>query len=117
MEDLFKQCSFCLHSWTTRDGFLADPDVHLVGYQANFDKLEAGLFLFNHDFPDCGTTLAIDAARFRDLYHGPVFSERLTLTDRCPRYCMQQEELRPCPARCECAYVREVSDIVRNWPK
>ncbi len=117
MEELFKQCSFCLHDWMTRDGFLADLDVHLVGYQSNFGDLEAGLFLFNHDYAGCGTTLAIEAARFRYLYDGPVFSERLTLTDQCPGYCMQQGELRPCPARCECAYAREVLNIIKNWPK
>ena len=91
-----------------------DPHVRVIGYQANFVELEAGLFLFNHQKTGCHTTLAVEAAIFRDLYDGPVFSEPLTLTDECPRYCIRQDELRPCPAKCECAYVREILNIVKN---
>jgi hypothetical protein len=23
----------------------------------------------------------------------------------------------PCPSQCECAYIREILQIIRNWPK
>ena len=110
----FKRCTSCSTAWRTREAFLSDPDVELVGYQAQFEDLKAGLLLFNHV---CQTTLAIEAVCFRDLYSGPVFLEHAANRDGCPRYCQHEGDLRPCPVHCECAYVREILQIVRNWKK
>ena len=46
--DSFKECSTCFNAWKTRDGFLKDPKIQIIGYQANFKHLELGLLLFNH---------------------------------------------------------------------
>lgn len=110
----FKKCSSCGQGWVTRENFFEDPALKLIGYQVNLDHLEEGYLLFNHS---CGTTLSVIAGAFKDLYHGPIFSERLTNTDECPQYCLRKAELRACPAKCECAYVREIIQIIKNWPK
>jgi hypothetical protein len=94
---------------------VADLGVELVGYQANLKELELGWFLFNH--AECRTTLSIRSGEFRDLYNGPVFAERRTGSGECPGYCLRPEELGPCKAKCECAYVREIIQIVRNRGK
>jgi len=112
--ECFKQCNVCGFVWPTRNSMLSDANMHIVGYQVNFIELLAGLFLFNHS---CGGTLAFEASWFEDLYDGPVFAEPLTGTDECPEYCLLKEELRPCPALCECAFVREIIQIIKNWPK
>lgn len=112
--DNFKTCSMCNRSWASREVFLQDPELRLIGYQANFAKLETGIFLFYHS---CGTTISIRAKDFLDLYNGPVYKDRETGSDQCPGYCLVEEELSPCPAHCECAYVREVAAILRSWPK
>ena len=111
---VFKRCQVCNSTWVTCTEFLEDYAVDLVGYQVDFEELVAGLFLFNHA---CGATLAIQAAAFRDLYDGPVFSERRTGTSDCPGHCLHESELAPCPAQCECAYVREIVQIVNGWQK
>jgi hypothetical protein len=111
----FKTCSCCGRAWETREAFMADPATELIGYQAFFESLELGLFLFNH--AECGTTMALQAGVFNDLHDGPVFSERLTGQPSCVGYCLQRNELRPCPNRCECAWVRDVLQVVRRWPK
>ena len=111
----FKKCTLCAHRWQSRKDFLEDPSTDLIGYQVNFDELDLGFFLFNH--LKCGTTLGIPAGKFRDLYNGPVFSERLTGTKECQEYCLQENKLGTCPAKCECAYVREILQTVKQWPK
>jgi hypothetical protein len=111
----FKKCPSCGHPWKTRDALLEDPNIELAGYQVNFDHLELGLFLFNH--LSCRTTLAIPAGDMTGLYDGPIFEERKTGSTECPRYCLYVEELGRCPAKCACAYVREVLQIVAHWPK
>ncbi len=111
----FKQCPMCGHRWQDREGFLSDPDVRMLGYMANFERLELGLFLFDHQV--CGTTMSLKASLFTDLYDGSVYVERQTGTEACPGHCLHVEELDPCPAQCECAYVREVVSICRNWKK
>lgn len=113
-ESTFKQCGMCQKAWRNYHEFLSDPYVSLVGYQVSFEELEAGLLLFNHS---CNNTLAIVADAFTHLYDTPIFKERATGTDKCPGHCLKENELRPCPAKCECAYVREVLQIIKNWPK
>jgi hypothetical protein len=110
----FKICPMCDHTWTTRDSFLNDSDLKLVGYQVYFEDLTAGLFLFSHS---CEETLAVRVGDFSDLYEGIVFVDRATGSDECREYCLREDELRSCPAKCECAYVREVMQVVREWKK
>ena len=62
----FKVCTLCGETWKSREAFLADPRVRVIGYQVHFQDLQTGMFLFNHDA--CCTTLAIDASLFTDLY-------------------------------------------------
>lgn len=112
--NIFKRCSKCHHPWISRDLFLQDPELEIVGYQANFVKLELGLFLFTHS---CGTTMSIWAKDFVDLFHGTIYTEHAIGSDQCPGYCLQQEELRPCSVHCEYAYVREIVGIIKSWPK
>ena len=38
-------------------------------------------------------------------------------TTECPEFCLHKSELRPCPAKCECAYVREIIQVIKDWPK
>jgi hypothetical protein len=94
---------------------MQDAALELIGYQVNFDHLHLGLFLFNH--LACGTTIGLEAGLFSDLYEGPVYKQRQTGTDRCPEYCLHERQLKPCPAECECRYVREIIQTVRQWPK
>jgi len=113
--NIFKKCTCCDFCWHSREEFLQDPKLELIGYQVNFDNLQLGYFLFNH--LTCESTIAIAAGSFTDLYNGPVFTERLTGSDSCPGYCLHDDILQPCTASCECAYVREILQIIRNWPK
>jgi hypothetical protein len=100
--------------WHGRTSFLSDPTLRLIGYQVHFQELTAGLILFNHN---CGTTLSVQAKAFQDFYEGPMFTERLTGTEACQGSCLHEDDLRPCPAKCECAYVREVLQVILQWPK
>jgi hypothetical protein len=113
--NVFKKCTCCDEPWFSRDKFLDDCNIDFVGYQVNFGDLQLGYFLFNH--LTCGSTFAVPAGLFRNLYDGPVFAERLTGSESCPGYCVHEEILQSCNAKCECAYVRAVMQIVRNWPK
>jgi len=112
---VFKKCS-CGKVWADRAAFLNDATVNLIGYQVHFEELQTGLFLFNHLTADCGTTLAVEVKDFSNLYSGPVFVQRLTGSPTCLGLCLHRETLERCPAQCECAFVREVIQIVRNWP-
>ncbi len=111
---MFKRCPKCFFKWPQRFDFLSDPSLEVLGYQVNFGNLTAGIFLFNHD---CFGTLAVPAGAFKDLCHGPIFKERATGSRECPGNCLREDDLAPCPTRCECAYVREILQVVKKWPK
>lgn len=114
IQPVFKKCPNCGYEWRDREDLLSDPDVEIIGYQVNFLRLEAGYFMFNHS---CKGTFTVPANQFKDLYHGSIFAKRAAGTDACPEYCLHQVELRPCPVHCECAYVREIINIIQKWQK
>jgi hypothetical protein len=111
----FKTCPICIQEWPTRDDFLSDPAIRLLGYQVNFDALTLGIFLFNHEV--CLDTLGVKVEDFEDLKTGPIFLERKFGSDECPGYCLHECELSRCPAKCECAWVRDVLLRLSRWPK
>jgi hypothetical protein len=111
----YKTCPVCKKNWADREDFISDPQIKLLGYQANFNVLTLGIILFNHEI--CRDTLALEVADFQDLYKGPIYRERLTGSETCPEYCVHECELKPCPQKCECAWVRDVLDCLSRWPK
>lgn len=112
---IFKKCTCCGHEWSSRADFLSDPQIVIVGYQADFDSLRHGLFLFNH--LACGTTMALQAKTLADLYLGPRYKGQMTGTSQCAGLCLAKENLEVCPASCEGAQFREIIQIVKNWAK
>ena len=115
--EIFKQCSFCSKHWPNRNSFLSDSSIDIIGYTANFEDLKLGILLFNHLQENCQTTMGIKAEEFLDLYKGKIFEVRNTGLEGCLEYCFNKCELRPCPAKCECAYIREIIQILKAWPK
>lgn len=110
----FKTCPTCFETWSTRDGFISDVHLELNGYQADLDELDQGLFYFTHYKPNCGTTMTIEVRDFKSLYSGEICSERKTDSKECPRYCFNKEQLDKCDVSCECAFVREIIQIIKN---
>jgi hypothetical protein len=113
----FKVCTLCGKGWQSREDFIGDPEAQLVGYQAHFQELTEGFFLFNHMRSGCGSTIAIAVKHFVDLYSGPVFETQLRGGPSCPGFCLHTRALNPCPQKCECSFVRGVIQVIRAWPK
>lgn len=116
MSEILVSCSCGTH-WQTRSDFLSDPDIALRCYIVNFELLEMGLFLFTHLKQECKSSLTVEAAAFSDLYAGPRYADKLTGTTECPGYCLRKDTLIPCLAKCECAYIRQITDMLAQWPK
>lgn len=110
----FKQCTLCARKWQTQEEFLSDPEVSLLGLQVSFGSLLQGLVLFNHS---CKTTFAVEVSCFTNLYQGPVYTESAAGSEQCPEYCLHIRELKPCPAKCACAFAREILQVIRHFPK
>jgi hypothetical protein len=111
MNTHFQTCPNCGFEWKTREDFLQDETVTLIGYQANFESLLAGYFLFNHS---CKGTLSLGVDVFADLYDGPIYSRNMHGSDDCPGHCLVKNDLEPCPVACECVFVREVIQILKS---
>jgi len=113
-DNIFKTCPCCAFTWASREEFLADPTLDLNGYQVSFKKLEEGMFLFTHNVDGCLSTMTIMMGEFRDLYSGEVYQENKATLEGCPGYCLHKDQLSRCDALCECAYAREVLQIVQE---
>jgi hypothetical protein len=109
----FKTCPTCDRRWSTRQDFLDDPEVVLVGYQSFIQDAVLGLFLFNHTV--CESTMSVHGGRFEDLQQGPIYALR---TGRVPRsegeVCLASEADADCPHECECGYVARVVQALKG---
>ena len=106
---LFKRCTACNHEWQDRDSFILDPAIELIGYQANSENLNLGLYLFNHE---CGTTLAVYVEKFLELYQGPKYSLSMLGNNECPGFCRIEDEMRDCGLECCCVHFRKIMTIM-----
>jgi len=109
----FKICPCCQEVWQTRDDFLEDMHLQLNGYKADFAKLEYGLFFFTHQKEGCYSTMALEVADFLDLHRGTVCEHNRDYDENCPRSCRQKRKLEARQDVCECAFAREVCDLVK----
>ena len=119
-QEIFKHCAFCKIGWSSRDAFLSDQKIQLVGYQPHFKNMEEGLFLFNH--LTCTSTLSILSEKFRDLYTGPFYTknkldENQLNYDDCPDFCLFKNKMKGCLQQCERAFVSEVIQVITMWKK
>ena len=118
--DHFKRCSYCNKVWYTRDEFLSDSEIQLVGYQPHYKNMEEGLFLFNHLI--CTSTLSIVSQKFSDLYTGPFYTSNKLNDDQlnyddCPDFCLFKNKMKGCLQQCERAFVSEIIQILSMWKK
>jgi hypothetical protein len=116
-EYIFKTCPMCAKKWGCRDTFLDDPELNFNGYQANFGTIEQGLFFFTHVNAACGSTIALKAEVFLSLYNGKKYKENKQLSEECPKKCLDRSQLDRCPVHCEFAFIREVSQIIKDRSK
>ncbi len=113
-EQIFKTCPMCDKKWGCRDTFLDDPELNFNGYQANFGITEQGLFFFTHENAVCGSTMALKAETFLSLFDGKKYQENKQQSEECSQKCLDPKKLERCPAHCEFAFVREVSQIIKD---
>jgi len=111
----FKVCPNCNVTWETMDDFLSDPTLEAAGYQVNFADLKGGLFYFTHYVENCRTTMAIEVAQFASLSDRPLLANRLTQKpEGCSGLCVRKGDSAPCPLACECVWVREVMQVIKE---
>ncbi|MDT8391976.1 MAG: hypothetical protein RRC34_15860 [Lentisphaeria bacterium] len=105
----FKTCPLCSATWRGLDDFLADPAVHLNGYQINDIAIDKGFFLFSHTHADCGTTMSVPVSAFLSLTSQPFISGRRRPGQSCPGHCLRKDDTTShCPQACECGWVRDI---------
>ncbi len=103
-------CPKCGYEWRTRDEFVNDPAISVIGFMADFKDFNKGAYLFNHIpvHTACNSTLAVYVSSFLDLYDGPAHADLKAGSDECPGHCASVEDLERCTAHCRNAVAREV---------
>lgn len=111
---VFKTCPMCGEDWLSRDSFLDDATLNFNGYQPNFGTVEDGIFYFTHETSQCGSTMALKAKIFISLFNGRKYQDNKQQSKECTGRCLNHNNLERCPAQCRFAFVREVSEIIKD---
>jgi len=114
MDEPFKICPKCSHQWHTREDFLSDPGLVIIGFMANLDEFGKGSYLFNHILPrnKCNGTLGVYVEDFMDLYEGPLYEDLHYGTEECFGHCARVDDLQRCKVKCRNAVAREIVQIL-----
>jgi len=112
----FKVCPKCDHEWQTRNDFLQDASLFLIGLQAGYGESDRGFYLFNHliEKDKCNTTIAVDVETFISLYNGPMYEDVHAGNETCSGHCAKVDDLTRCSIPCRNAIAREVMLKVFN---
>ena len=110
----FKICPVCGQDWRCRDTFLDDQELNFNGFQPDFSSIEEGIFYFTHETPQCGSTMALKVEIFLPLFKGRRYQENKQRSEECSVKCLNRQDLDRCPAHCLFAFVREVSQIIKD---
>lgn len=109
----FRKCH-CGRTWKTRDDFLRDRDVKIVGYQPDFVTGKYNHFLFQHRAKSCGRFFGIRASDFGDLREKECSNDLCVGQEGCPGYCTNTFDLRVCSVTCRNATDRMLASKLRS---
>jgi len=114
--EIFKICSKCKTEWKSRDDFLNDPNIVMLGLMANNDDYKNGAYLFTHKLPDdsCNTSIGLFVYNFQDMYKGEIYDTLKMGTDECSGHCVKINELANCSAHCRNAVARKIMQEILN---
>lgn len=106
----FMTCSTCGKQWQSRDQFVDDPNIKIIGFQVNLEAPDNSLYLFNHNQPEdsCGSTISIHVSHFLDMYDGPIYNEIKFGSETCRKHCFKINDMERCNNSCRNAVAREV---------
>jgi len=109
----YRKCN-CGKTWKTRDEFLRDKAVKIIGYQPDFINHKYNHFLFHHKTKGCGLFFAVRASDFSDLREKECPNDLCFGHDDCPRYCTDTFELRVCSVTCRNASDRIIASKIKS---
>ena len=105
---MFKKCTKCNHEWETEEDFISDNSLLLIGYMANLTKRLDGVFLFNHEYPNCETTLGIKITDFKSALPKHLANSPIERPPNCPGHCLSKENM------CKCNETHCLGNIIRD---
>lgn len=112
----FKICPKCDCVWHTRDDFLQDAALFLLGFQSGYGKADRGFYLFNHliEKDKGSTTIALAVEHLISLYNGPMYADVHAGSETCSGHCAKVDDLARCGVPCRNAIARKVVPKVFN---
>lgn len=113
---MFRKCTGCNELWGDRGEFLSDPMISFLGYQATFDNMGMGYFLFNHLERKCLTTIAIPTDMFLDLCVPGKHDVDLPI-EKCHENCTHHGDFKACTRQCQYGCLKEIIQNIKKWKK
>jgi hypothetical protein len=115
---MFKKCTMCEKSWETLDDFVKDKEIKLNGYQVNIIDPLRGMFIFTHNIPLCGTSVAIKIDKLASLSEKPLPTQSIERPHDCPGHCLIESNFNKCTATfCLGQVIRDLLQTLANIPK
>ena len=114
MANTFKICTCCKHVWESLADLIRDEQVHVIGYQPSFSDSYEGLFFFSHNDKACGTTIAIPAGHFVNLYDGPEYTVQMDSMEQCKGFCKSFYDFGECSNECSMRSIRDIIEVLKN---
>ncbi|MEW6051551.1 MAG: hypothetical protein AB1644_10875 [Candidatus Zixiibacteriota bacterium] len=98
-EKHIKRCGNC-GVWLTASDFVNNPDLVPIGMMFIEDDTTTAYYMFQHETPNCRSSLAVPANEFREFIVEPVPDQVLTLSECCKEHCVKLNDLSNCKQPC-----------------
>ena len=94
-----KRCGNC-GVWLTANDFVNNPELSPIGMMFIEDDTTTAYYMFQHETPNCRSSIAVPVEAFKEFIVKPVPDRVLALSECCEQHCVNLHDLGNCQQPC-----------------
>jgi hypothetical protein len=99
LKEEIEKCSGC-GKWLTADELIANPQLKLIGMARRAHDPGRAYYFFTHDVPECGTSLLIEADKFKPYINEYAKHGHIIECACSDEFCVHISKLENCGRKC-----------------
>ncbi|MCP4581038.1 MAG: hypothetical protein GY839_05430 [candidate division Zixibacteria bacterium] len=98
-DEIIQKCSSCGQPISAFD-LIYNPKFEIIGMTTSKKDVAKSFYYFNHDIPECRTTILVKVHDLAAYIDEPLTPIKLTDSTKCDNHCSKIDDLQECSNNC-----------------